>query len=161
MKAKKILQELVVAVYIAMTLAGFSYTMFRYWLPGVPRVLAVFDYGMMAPFQGYRTFNDELVAEGRTAGDEWQTINLQPYYPFNRGETSFRMHLVSFRYENPDVPSQKYRELARILKQLEAQAGREWQSVRLHMEKWPKSPAGYYYLRTPLFTDSLFLVQVP
>ena len=133
MNVKKLLQELVVAVYIAMTLAGFSYTLFRYWLPGVPRQLAIFDYGMMAPFQGYRTFNDELVAEGRTAAGDWEIINLKPYYPFNRGETSFRMHLVSFRYTDPEVPSDKYRQLARRIQQLEAEDGRQWQSVRLHM----------------------------
>tara|TARA_Y100000310_G_scaffold9629_1_gene10327 strand:- start:127 stop:564 length:438 start_codon:yes stop_codon:yes gene_type:complete len=137
-------------IYLIMTVAGFSYTLFRVWIPGVPRKLAIFSYGMMAPYQTYRTFNEELIAEGRTSEGDWERINLDPYLPFIRGEKAHRSYLVSFRYGGHDIDT-KYEEYAQKLKNLEADRGREWERVRLTLEKWWMSPTGYEYLRREPF----------
>ncbi len=160
MNRKYVLQQLVVAGYVAVTIAGFSYTMLRYWIPTVPRTLAVFSYGMMAPYQSYRTYNEELVAEGRASGN-WERIDLRAYMPFIRGERLHRGYLVGFHGKGQEYLSQKYREFARQVMRLESAHGRQWQSVRLRLEKWPVSPAGFEYLRQPEFIEITSLVQVP
>lgn len=154
------MQQMAVAGYVAVTIAGFSYTMLRYWLPVVPRPLAVFSYGMMAPYQSYRTYNEELVAQGRSGGS-WERIDLHTYMPFIRGERAHRGYLVSFHGKGQAYLSQKYREFAHHIMRLEARQGRQWQSVRLRFEKWPVSPAGFEYLRQPEFIETTPLVQVP
>ena len=160
MNRKTLFQHLVIICYILVTFAGFCYTMFRVWIPGVPRKLTIFSYGMMAPYQSYRTFNEELIAEGRVPGGAWEEINLDPYLPYIRGEKAHRSYLVSFRYGGKDI-DEKYREYARRVQQLEAQRGREWSGVRLTLEKWPMSPAGYEYLRVDTFAERNIVSQIP
>lgn len=146
MDCKRPLQHLVIVVYIASTLAGMSYALFRYTVPGVPRFFKQWSYGMMAPYQTYRVINEELVAEGRR-GKTWERIDLGQYLPYVRGERAMRSYLVSFRAQGKDVWPEKYREYAGKVQMLERLRGREWEEVRLHLEEWPMSPGGYEYLR--------------
>lgn len=160
-RLKDELQHVAIAFYIVMTVSGMSYTLFRYKIPLVPKKVWVFSYGMMAPFQQYRTYNEELVAEGRMPGGEWKPIDTDQYFPFIRGERAMRSYLAIFRMQGDDVWPDKYRTLARAIQSLEAEQGREWQSVRLHLQKWWMSPAGYEFNRTKDISEFTFLVQVP
>lgn len=155
------LQHLVVITYCVVTLSGLMYTLFRVHLPGVPLILSRFSYGMMAPFQHYLTYNEELIAEGRLEGGEWMRIDLDSYLPFVRGERAMRSYLVSFRVRGEEVWPQKYREFADKIQMLEEGDGRVWESVRLSFERWPMSPAGYSYLRHPPFTQIYPQSQIP
>jgi len=160
-KTKYLFQNLVVAVYIAMTLAGMSYTLFRFTVPGVPRALRQMSYGMMAPYQNYRTYNEELVAEGRMAGGDWERIDLDQFLPYVRGERGMRSYLVTFRVQGDDIWPQKYREYARRVQLMESLRGREWQSVRLALEQWPMSPGGFNFLRQAPFMQVFPVAQIP
>lgn len=146
MDLKKPLQHLAIVVYIAATLSGVSYGLFRTVLPGVPRFFRQWSYGMMAPYQTYRTINEELVADGRV-GDSWERIDLDPYMPYVRGERAMRSYLVTFRRREEEYWSGKYKEYAGLIQNMEQRRGREWDEVRLTLEEWPQSPGGYEYLR--------------
>ncbi len=161
MNMRLIFQHAVVVFYIAMTLAGLSYTLLRYSVPGVPWQIRRFSYGMMAPFQNYLTSNEELIAEGRLVGGDWQRIDIDPYFPFIRGEKAMRSYLVSFRNQGDDIWPEKYRQLARSIQLLEADEGRQWESVKLGLEKWPMSTGGYAFLRIAPFITYTSLVQIP
>ena len=146
MDLKRPLQHLVIVVFIASTLSGFSYALFRYKLPGVPRFFRQWSYGMMAPYQTYRTINEELVAEGRR-GELWERIDLGQYLPYVRGERAMRSYLVTFRARGKEVWPGKYEEYAKLLSAMEERRGRSWEEIRLTLEEWPMSPGGYEYLR--------------
>ncbi len=147
MNIKRTLQHLVIVVYIAATASAFSYTLFRYKMPGVPDKLRRWSYGMMAPYQTYRTSNEMLTAEGLRSDGTWEDISLDEYLPFLRGERGMRSYLLTFWAQGEEVLAQKYKELADVTKRLESDRGRQWEDVRLTLEKWPMSPAGYEYLR--------------
>ena len=161
MNLKSTLQQLVVIVFIAATVSGMSYTLFRYKLPGAPRSLRQWSYGMMAPYQTYRTHNEGLTAEGKRADGLWAIINMDAYLPFIRGERAMRSYLLTFRAQGDQVLDQKYREFAHHIARLESDRGRPWDEIRLTIQEWPMSPAGYEYLRHDPFIESTFLVQIP
>jgi|TARA_Y100000310_G_scaffold87902_1_gene84831 hypothetical protein len=102
---------------------------------------------MMAPYQTYRTSNEMLTAHGLQSDGTWVPISLDEYLPFLRGERGMRSYLLTFWAQGEEVLEQKYKELAQVTKRLEGDRGREWEDVRLTLEKWPMSPAGYEYLR--------------
>ena len=152
MRFQRALQHLVIYVFIASTLSGFSYAWFRYKIPGVPKFFRQWSYGMMAPYQTYRTKNEELVAEGRI-GNEWKRIDLDQYLPYIRGEKAMRSYLVTFRKRGDDYWPAKYVEYGEKVQMMEALRGREWEEVRLFLEQWPMSPEGYEYLRKVEFIE--------
>lgn len=161
MQIKHSLQHLVVVVFIAMTISGMSYTLFRYKLPGVPRSVRQFSYGMMAPYQTYRTHNEQLTAHGKHPDGSWEVINMDEYLPYVRGERAMRSYLLTFRVQGDEVLYTKYTEFAEQVKRLELDRGREWEAIKLTIQVWPMSPAGYEYLRIDPFIESEFLVQIP
>lgn len=127
-------------------------------MPAVPRALRQFSYGMMAPFQHYRTHNEELTAFGLRDGS-WHIIDMHPYLPFITGERAMRSYFRTFRKHKKHV--QKYGEFAEKLRLIEAGNGRSWESVKLVFQKWPMSTAGYFYLRHEPFIEETFIVQTP
>jgi len=161
MNLKSTLQQLVVVVFIAMTLSGMTYTLFRVKMPGVPRSLRQFSYGMMAPYQTYRTHNEQLTAEGKMPDGTWEIINMDEYLPFVTGERGMRSYLLTFRVQGDTVLDQKYTEFAMQIDRLESVRGRDWEAIRLSIQVWPMSPAGFEYLRHDPFIESEFLVQIP
>ena len=161
MNLKNSLQQLVVIIFIASTISGMSYTLFRYKFPGVPRSLRQWSYGMMAPYQTYRTHNEQLTAQGKRPDGTGEIINMDAYLPFLRGERAMRSYLLTFRAQGDIILNQKYTEFAGHIKRLESDRGREWESIKLTIQIWPMSPAGYEYLRHDPFIESEFLVQIP
>lgn len=161
MNIQRLLQHLAITVYIAMTVGGLSYTLFRYVLPGVPHSVLQFSYGMMAPYQTYRTFNEDLTAHGMREDGVWERINLDEYLPFLRGERAMRSYLMTFRIQGERVLYTKYSELAEQIQRLERARGRDWKGIQLTLEKWPMSPAGYEYLHQDPFIETEFLIQIP
>lgn len=160
MHLRNSLQQLVVIMFIAMTVSGMSYTLFRYKLPGVPRSLRQFSYGMMAPYQTYRTHNEELTALGLTPDGTWEIINMDEYLPFVQGERAMRSYLLTFRAQGDEILYKKYTEFAQIIQRLESERGRKWEDIKLTIQVWPMSPAGFEYLRHDPFIESEFLVQL-
>ena len=158
---KRVLLEIVVIVFLVGTAAGMSLTLFRYHIPGVPLFVAKFHYRLMAPFQGYDRQNVELVADGKDADGTWRQINLDPYFPYGRGERSLRAALLSFKFRGKDVQLAAYHRMALRIQELEQERGRAWSSVRLVAEYWPMSSDGYLALRTPANVDRKLLTETP
>lgn len=113
----------------------------------------------MAPYQTYRTINEELVAFGYKDGS-WHRISLDAYLPYVRGERAMRSYLVSFRAQGEDVWPKKYEEYAERIRMMEALRGREWEAIKLELEEWPMSPGGYAFLRIDPFIQRTFLAEI-
>jgi hypothetical protein len=154
---KRLLQHLAILTFLWFSAGGFFYTMTHRWPPFIPWRLAMMSYGMMGPWQGYTLNNSRIVARGLTKEGQWESIDLEAYFPFLRGETGIRMLLRPFRNQKRG----KYRGLAQRLLELEANKGRTYSSVRLSWEKWPKSPLGFHARRTKPWLTETFLTQAP
>jgi|GEM_PF-2480017 hypothetical protein len=71
-----------------------------------------------------------------------------------------RADLWTYRVQGDAILSAQYRKMASTILQLERNSGHQWKELRLKMEEWPMSPAGYEYLRHIPFIDTTFLVYV-
>jgi len=135
----RILRQLLLLSYIFVTFCALYYTLARKQIPHVDWPIITHFYAMMAPFQNYTTENAELVAEGMVSDGTWHRIDLTQYFPHSRGEIAIRTRLSGFT----DTQS-RYRTMAKRLQELETVKGRQYSSVRLIWEKWPKSQYGFY-----------------
>ena len=161
MSFKKYLQHILILTYLGVTAAAMLYTLFRIETP-VPWPVTRYFYGMMAPYQRYRTINEEMKAEGLTERGEWVKIPLEPYLPFLRGEQALRAYFVSFRVLYGDEERfRQYRLYAEKLREREAAAGRNFVEVRLFLIEWPMSPAGFDFLKQEPFLTSTPLATYP
>ena len=132
--------------YVVLLIAALGYTIFRWEL--LPKELVLPVYATMAPYQGYTTVNTELVVEGQTDEGVWQQIDIHSYVPSGRGEFSYRGFMLK-ETATMEQRNDRYDIFARHVQRLEKERGREWQSVRLILREWPKSPHGYHVLNTP------------
>ena len=148
-------------MYIAATVSGLLFTLFRVNVPVVPHVLSHWSFGMLAPFQSYLENNEDLVALGRHTGGVWEAIDMDPYFPHRKGEQSIRIYLPEHRKLGEAVLSDKYTEFAQMILNLEAADGRTWDELQLKLEAWPRSPGGYEFLREDVFIRTTPLVSLP
>lgn len=159
---RRILLHAVLLAYLAVTAVALVRTMTGRWLPGIPPAIAYYAFGMMAPYQGYATRNEELVAEGLLPDGSWQTIDLKPYLPFGFGERNVRGYKMTVRrIYGPEALPAYYTSLARQLLERERVHGNAFTRVQLHWDIWPVSPEGFYNLKIPAFTDSTVLATTP
>ena len=114
----------------------------------------------MGPYQQYQTYNEELIAEGRRNDGAWERIDLLPYLPYMRGERAVRSYLISFRNKGENW-TDSYRDFARMLREHETAQGKNYESVRLLLERWPVSTTNYETLRASPFLSEQLLVQIP
>lgn len=149
----RIAQNMAITMYIAATVSGALFTLQRVHMPGVPYILSHWSYGMLAPFQSYLTYNEDLVALGRHPDGIWEEIDIKKYKTHGRGEESVKIYLPMYRGLQDEGLHEKYIEYANLLLLLEKQHGYSWDDIRLEMHRWPRSPAGYEYLRVPAFTE--------
>ncbi|MEK7591551.1 MAG: hypothetical protein AAB489_05105 [Patescibacteria group bacterium] len=145
MRARLLLLQAILLFYLAITIAGFLFTMLRIRLP-LPWVLVRFSYNMMAPYQGDTDINEEMVAEG-LRNSFWEPIDLNPYFPVGAGEKNVRMYLRSFRSTEDQRAVGAYTDFAVALLERERANGHQWKEVRLTWEEWPRSPLGFSALR--------------
>lgn len=162
---KRIIQHAIVLTYLALTAYAFFFTMTKIQLPFVPWPVLRYVYGMMGPYQGYNTFNSDLLAEGLVRGGEgqgWERIDLDPYYPMHRGTAIMYRRLRSFHAEGEEVHKQKYTELAQLLLEREnRKRGKNYASVRLTWQEWPTSSEGFEAMRREPHITHYFITQVP
>jgi len=151
----------VVICYLLVTACGTFYAFTRIFPPVIPHAVTFFSYGLMAPYQSYAHFAFNVAAEGRSAGGEWQTIDLTQYQPLaTMGERLMRMTDHSFGMRQ-ELIQPRYRDAANQLLRLENEKGKNFESVRLTWEQWPLSPAGYWFLHHDPFIERRLLMQVP
>ncbi|PIR54591.1 hypothetical protein COU75_00120 [Candidatus Peregrinibacteria bacterium CG10_big_fil_rev_8_21_14_0_10_42_8] len=150
---KRIAQNMTITMYIAATVSGMLFTLFRVYLPGVPFILSHWSYGMLAPFQSYLTYNENLLALGRHSKGVWEPIDMSTYKTHGKGEESIKIYLPAYRGLQEEGLHQKYQEYADLLRKREEEHGRLWDEIILEMHRWPRSPAGYEYLRVPVLTE--------
>jgi hypothetical protein len=72
--------------------------------------------------------------------------------PYGFGERNVRKFLRIYQYLGPLGHRRKFADFAYILLQHERDRGHPYTTMRVYFEQWDRSPAGYDYLRTPLFT---------
>jgi hypothetical protein len=156
-RLKRIALHLFIVAYIALTLDAFSYTMFRRWSGLLPWSIVRYAYALMAPYQGLRMTNTDMVAEGKRRDGIWETINLDPYYPsYSLGQKNVRQEMLFVKWSgifwnDEGLRQRQFTKLARMLREREGWRGRHYDAVRLTWEEWPPSPAGYDFLRTEPF----------
>lgn len=141
-----------------MTVEAFVLTMFKVRLPPYP--LVHWAYGMMAPYQGDTSWNADFVYEGLRGDGAWESIDVDAYMPYGFGERNVRKFLRIYKGLGDAGHRQKFGEFALLLLDRERAHGREYRAVRVWFEQWPRSPAGYGYLHTPLFTARELVIQV-
>ena len=144
-RTRTILLQSVLLFYLAVTIAGFLFTMLRVRLP-LPWILIRWSYNMMAPYQGDTDINEEMVAEGLRNG-RWEFIDLNPYFPVGAGEKNVRMYLRSFRSSEDERAVGAYADFAFALLERERAKGNQWEEIRLSWEEWPRSVLGFSALR--------------
>lgn len=151
----------IIGAYLLVTVLAFVYTMTG-WRPGLIWPAVHFSYGMMAPYQGFETYAQELLVEGQDEAGEWQSIDMSLYWPFLRGERVVRGWLMSWQraYFQQD-PLPHYRLMAEKLQRLEAEQGRTYQNLRMSWQTWPASPGGYYFLRREPFVSGTPILRWP
>ncbi len=158
---KRLCLHAAVLGYLVITAAGFLHTMTGLKVPFLPWKLVEFSYGMMAPYQGYVTYEQGLLAEGLGANG-WEIIDHRAYFPYLRGERVLREWMMAYRKQENDVLlGEKYRELARQIQKAEARAGRTYERLRLSWERWPISPVGHEDLHHDPFVTRELLVTYP
>jgi hypothetical protein len=168
---KKVMQQTFLIYFCVMTSYALWFTMVRTQvLPFIPWEVLRYHYGMMAPYQGYTTYNVDLYAEGRTQHsaqndiETWEPINLEPYYPTIPGTQIMYRRLRSFSFLEDILPGthgEKYRELATLLLEKERQKGHDYEAVRLTWQEWPMSPEGFYAGKNEQDTVNYFITVVP
>lgn len=156
---RKFLQQAVVLVYLLMTFSALFFTMTKIEFP-LPEWVIHWNYGMMAPYQGDTTWSADFVYEGQLPDGSWEAINIDLYMPYEFGERNVRKFLRI--YQGLGIPGHraKFSEFALLLLERERKRGKDYQAVRIWFEQWDRSPGGYEFLRTPLFTTRTFVTQV-
>ncbi len=143
------------------TISGLLFTFFRTTLPGVPALFSQWSFGMLAPFQAYLPYNEELVAFGRNAWDVWEEIDLHTYLPYGKGEASIRSYLSTYRKWSTEELEEKYKEYARQIQHLEEVHEHSWEEIKLELHRWPRSAEGYLELRQNEFIEITPVIQIP
>lgn len=156
---KKLLQHGVVLGYLTITAGAFVFTMTKLE-PPLPDQLVRWSYGMMAPYQGDTSWNADFVYEGRLPDGSWETIDVDPYMPYGFGERNVRKFLRVYARFGLPMQRRKFTEFGQQLLDRERARGRQYSAVRIFFESWPRSPAGYGHLRTPLFRIAYDLVTI-
>src|SRR3989344_8507561 len=116
MSLRRVLTHTLIITYLFLTAYAFFFTMVRQKISIVPEGVLHFFYGMMAPYQGYTTYNFDLLAEGKRDDGTWERIDLDPYYPMIRGHQVMFRRLRSFYTEDKARWKEKYTELAKLLR---------------------------------------------
>ncbi|MDO8648737.1 MAG: hypothetical protein Q7R81_03045 [Candidatus Peregrinibacteria bacterium] len=167
MRPVRVLQHAVVVSALLIVSSGFLFTMTAWHLPLIPLSLIHFSYATMAPYQGYSTTNDTLIARGILEDGTTEEIDLSRYYPQSLGWNTIRMHMRTFKTVEGDRPGElpalreKYRELGMLLLDREHARGKQYNTIELLWHEWPSSPAGYYALHLPPYTEEEFIVRIP
>lgn len=150
----------IVFLYLTITLLAFFFTMTR-WPAFLGKIDAVYwSYGMMAPYQGDTSWNADLVAEGQLPDGSWEEISFDPYMPYGFPEQNVRKFLRVYKRMRTGMQKQKFTELALQLLDKERERGKQYAAVRFFFDRWDRSPAGYEFLHTPLFTEREFVTEV-
>lgn len=163
----RIFTHLVILLFLVVQLDAFVYTMSHRHVGLFPWTVTRFFYALMAPYQGFKEWNEEVVAEGQRSDGTWEQIDLQRYYPtYTRGQRVTRQLLTTVEWQgarrgDPQLLTRRYAALAEQLRSRESASGRSYVSIRLWREDWPVSPDGYAALRLPAFTSRTLLVQAP
>ena len=158
---KCLFQQFILSAYLVITLSGFLYTLFRIHTPLVPWIFTRWSYMLMAPYQGYATYNEDIIAEGQRADGTWEVIDLSQYFPYILGETNVRLHMRSFRYlDDPDLFREKFTLTAKRLLMLE-QRGKPYTALRLSYIRWPiPMRGGYAFNRHEPFLEKEVITEV-
>jgi hypothetical protein len=156
----RFIKNILLLSYGWVTLLAFILTMTKVSVPLAPRRLVLWSYGMMAPYQGDTDWNGELVLYGKLPDGTVHQLALEEYLPYGFGELNVRQFLRVYQVRGELAHKEQFTKLGLQLLEHERAQGRPYQLLTLAMHRWERSPAGYYYLHTPLFTEVQPLTQV-
>src|SRR3989338_3029296 len=156
---RRFIQQTIVLVYLAVTAGSLIYTLGRVRV--LPKWATRWSYGMMAPYQGDTSWNADFVYEGERPDGSRRKIDLDPYMPYGFGERNQRKFLIAFKTPDGELQRRKFTEFALLLLDRERARGNDYRTIRVSFEQWDRSPAGYEFLHTPVFTTRELLTQAP
>lgn len=143
MDVRRILGHALVVSYLAVLGLGVAHSVRR--LDPVPLGrITIFEYGMLAPYQGYSRVTEGFLAEGLVQGT-WYPIDLAPYYPVLPGERSMREWHVYANWAHFPSEEAAHRAYAERLLALHDryEGGRALEALRLSWIQWEPSPADF------------------
>lgn len=155
----RFLQHALILVYLTLTASALFYTFTKVASP-LPERIFRWNYGMMAPYQADTSWNFDVLYEGRLPNGEWQTIDIDRYMPYGFGERMVRKYLLAYVHEGEVVRRQKFTELASLVLAHERERGSPYTAVRVYLDTWDRSPAGYEALHVPSLTYRELLTTV-
>jgi hypothetical protein len=137
--------------YLLITAGAFVLTMSK-MEPPLPYALVHWSYGMMAPYQGDTDWSADFVYEGKLPNGTWEKIDVDSYLPYGFGERNVRKFMRVYSRLGPDGHRRMFRQYALLLLERERARGKQYSSIRVFFDTWPRSPAGYSFLYLPAFT---------
>ncbi|MSR86818.1 hypothetical protein EXS70_01445 [Candidatus Peribacteria bacterium] len=155
---RRFLQQAIVLAYLAVTGGALIFTMLKVEFP-FPEWVTHWSYGMMAPYQGDTSWNAEFLYQGQRPDGTWEAIDIDHYLPYMFAEQNVRTYLRVYSRYGDLEHRKKFLEFALLLLDRERARGKDYVSVRIFFDQWERSPAGYSYLHTPVFTTRELVTQ--
>ena len=156
--ARRFLLQTIVLAYLLVTAGAFVYTMTGYAV--LPVYAIYWSYGMMAPYQSDSENNTDIFYEGILLDGSSRIISLDPYMPYASGERGARESLRLYQSLGKPLHRRMFTAFALQLLAHERERGRDYRAIRVYYDTWPRSPAGYQFLHTPVFTTHELLTEV-
>lgn len=150
----RFLQQAALLIFLVISAEALLFTLTGIALPPIP--LVHWSFGMMAPYQGDTAWNDDFVYEGARDDGVWERIDVLALLPYSPGEANARMYLRTYGdFRSPRAQERFGDFAAQVL-----QKNPHYHTVRVWHESWPRSPAGFDFLRRPAFLTRELITQV-
>ena len=159
MLVRRFLRQAIVLAYLAVTASALLFTMTRIVFP-FPFIVIFWSYGMMAPYQSDTAFNSEIIYEGVLPEGETCRVNIIPYMPYAMPVRDARESLHIYEFLGGAGLRAMFTAFGQQVLDRERKHGAKWTAIRIYRETWPRSPAGYGFLHTPVFTTRILLTTV-
>lgn len=143
MDTRRTFLDSLIVTYVAITLWAFFVTMTHIFPTGALRPVVVFSYGMMAPYQGSGPNNKEIVVLATSPTGTTELRSLNDYFPGLHGEKNSRQLMEQMLDQSPESLRPYYQQFAAQFLGLEKARGKEFVSVELWLEQWPRDARGY------------------
>lgn len=149
MSPQRILLHAIILGYLVVTAGAFAFSMTKRTV--LPYRVIHWSYGMMAPYQGDTTWNADLRAVAELPDGTRERVDIDQYLPFGFGERNVRKFLRFYAKRGVAGQRAKFTEFAEQLLRRERARGKQYTSLDLTFERWPRSPIGFEALRLPHF----------
>lgn len=135
--------DTLIVTYISITAWGLYVTATHDFPKGPLRPFVIYSYGMMAPYQGASGTNAVVTVVGVTPMGTTELRSLDQYFPGLRGEKNSRQLMEQMLDQSPEKLRPYYEHFAKRFLVLERENGKDYVSIILWKEQWPRDDRGY------------------